>query len=347
MIAPVLEEREMIIVMERQATQDNVDTVVAKITEMGYRPHVSSGEETTIIGVIGHSSPEQLTPLELLPGVERMMPVAKPYKLGSRDFRPRDTVVSVDGVEFGGKELVVIAGPCAVESEEQLWETACAVKEAGARVLRAGAFKPRTSPYSFQGLGKPALELLDQVRRKLGLVVVTEVLTPDDVALVAGHVDMLQVGARNMQNFTLLQEIGRSGHPVLLKRGMSATIEELLMSAEYVLANHNDRVILCERGIRTFESATRFTLDVAAVPVLKHLTHLPVIVDPSHATGKWRYVPAAAKAGIAAGADGLIIEVHPRPAEALSDGPQSLRIDRFQTLMSELAPLAEAVGRTL
>ncbi len=347
MVTQVLEVQDMIIVMEPQAAQEDIDNVVAKIVEMGYRPHVSSGEETTIIGVIGHSSPEQLTPLELLPGVDRMMPVVKPYKLGSRDFRPHNTVVSVGGVQFGGKELIVIAGPCAVESEEQLWETACAVKEAGAVVLRAGAFKPRTSPYSFQGMGKPALELLDQVRRKLGLIVVTEVLTPDDVALVAAHVDMLQVGARNMQNFTLLQEIGRSGHPVLLKRGMSATIEEFLMSAEYVLANHNDRVVLCERGIRTFETSTRFTLDIAAVPVLKHLTHLPVIVDPSHATGKWRYVAAMAKAGIAAGADGLIIEVHPRPAEALSDGPQSLRVDRFVTLMDELVPLAQSVGRTL
>jgi 3-deoxy-7-phosphoheptulonate synthase len=337
----------MIIVMQSHATEDNVDVVVRRVQDLGFRPHVSKGEETTIIGVIGHSSPEQLASLEFLPGVDHMVPVMKPFKLGSRDFRPMDTVVEVDGVRFGGKEVTVIAGPCSVESEDQLWESACAVKASGGRVLRGGAFKPRSSPYSFQGLGKPALEMLDDVRRRLGLVVVSEVLAPDDVELVASHVDILQVGARNMQNFTLLQEIGRSGHPVLLKRGMSATLEELLMSAEYILANGNEGVILCERGIRTFESSTRFTLDITAVPVLKHLTHLPVIVDPSHATGKWIYVGSAAKAAIAVGADGLIIEVHPRPQEALSDGAQSLRLDRFSSLMQELRPLAAAVGRTL
>jgi 3-deoxy-7-phosphoheptulonate synthase len=273
--------------------------------------------------------------------------VTKPFKLGSRDFRPKDTVVAVDGQTFGGTEVVVIAGPCAVESEEQLWETATAVKAAGASVLRAGAYKPRTSPYSFQGLGKEALVLLDRLRRELDLAVVTEVIQPDDVELVARHVDMLQVGARNMQNFSLLQEVGRSGHPVLLKRGISATVEELLMSAEYILANQNDRIILCERGIRTFESSTRFTLDISAVPVLKQLTHLPVIVDPSHAAGKWNLVAPLARAGIAAGADGLIVEVHPRPSEALSDGAQSLKVERFSHLMDELRPLARAVGRTL
>jgi 3-deoxy-7-phosphoheptulonate synthase len=346
-VATVQEARDMIVVMETHATQENVNTVVARIKELGFRPHISQGEATTIIGVIGHTAPEQLESLELLPGVDHMVPVMKPYKLGSRDFRPLDTVVRVDGVEFGGTDVTVIAGPCSVESEDQLWRTAEAVKASGARALRGGAFKPRSSPYSFQGLGKPALEMLDDVRRRLGLVVVSEVLTPDDVDLVASHVDILQVGARNMQNFSLLQEIGRSGHPVLLKRGMSATIEELLMSAEYVLANGNERVILCERGIRTFESATRFTLDITAVPVLKHMTHLPVIVDPSHSTGKWIYVGAAAKAAIAAGADGLIVEVHPRPQEALSDGAQSLRLDRFEGLMQELRPIVSAVGRTL
>lgn len=339
--------QDMIIVMQSHATQAEIDNVAEHVRTMGYQPHVSTGEETTIIGVIGHSSPEQLAALEFLPGVDHMVPVMKPYKLGSRDFRPLNTVVSVDGVSFGTDEIVVIAGPCAVESEEQLWETACAVKAAGARVLRAGAFKPRSSPYSFQGLGRAALEMLNDLRRRLGLVVVSEVLTPDDVSLVASHVDILQVGARNMQNFTLLQEIGRTGHPVLLKRGMSATLEELLMSAEYVLANGNDRIVLCERGIRTFETSTRFTLDISAVPVLKHLTHLPVIVDPSHAAGKWKFVAPIAKAGLAAGADGLIVEVHPRPTEALSDGPQSLRLDRFEQLMSELRPLAAAIGRTL
>lgn len=348
MAAQLVEEvRDVIIVMQSHASRKDVENVIAHIEGMGYRPHVSTGEETTIIGVIGHSAPEQLASLEFLPGVDHMVPVSKPYKLGSRDFHPPDSIVDVGSVRFGARELVVIAGPCAVESEEQLWETANAVKAAGARVLRAGAFKPRTSPYSFQGLGKSALEMLDDVRRKLGLLVVTEVISADDVSMVAEHVDMLQIGARNMQNFSLLHEVGRSGHPVLLKRGMSATLEELLMSAEYVLSNGNARVVLCERGIRTFENATRFTFDVAAVPVLKHLTHLPVIVDPSHATGKWKFVPATAKAGIAAGADGLIVEVHPRPTEALSDGPQSLRFDRFQTLMHELVPLASAVGRSL
>jgi 3-deoxy-7-phosphoheptulonate synthase len=347
MIATLGEAIDMIVIMQSHATHEQIEGVVARVQEMGYRPHVSEGEETTVIGIIGHSAPEQLASLEFLPGVDRMVQVTKPFKLGSRDFSPKDTIVPVDGVNFGNKNLIIIAGPCAIESEEQLWETATAVKAAGAQVLRAGAFKPRSSPYSFQGLGKAGLVMLDEVRRKLGLAVVTEVLTPDDVDLVAGYVDMLQVGARNMQNFSLLQEVGRSGHPVLLKRGMSATVEELLMSAEYILANHNSKVILCERGIRTFENSTRFTLDITAVPVLKHLTHLPVIVDPSHATGKWTFVPAAAKAGIAAGADGLIVEVHPRPAEALSDGPQSLRLDRFAHLMSELKPLAAAVGRTL
>jgi len=343
----VREAQDMIIVMKSHATPEEVHGVVRHVCDLGFKPHVSEGEETTIVGVIGHSAPEQLAPLEFLPGVDHMVQVTKPYKLGSRDFRPRDTVVAVDGVRFGADELVVIAGPCAVESESQLWETAKAVRDTGTRVLRAGAFKPRTSPYSFQGLGRQALDMLDDVRRGLGMSVITEVLSPEDVELVAQHADILQVGARNMQNFSLLQEVGRSGHPVLLKRGMSATIEELLMSAEYILATGNSNVILCERGIRTFETATRFTLDISAVPVLKHSTHLPVLVDPSHATGKWRFVGAAAKAAVAAGADGLMIEVHPRPAEALSDGPQALRCDRFATLMSELAPLATAVGRTL
>lgn len=347
MIAVVEEIGDMIIVMQSSAGPEHIRNVVARVRELGYRPNVSEGEETTIIGVIGHSSPDQLASLEFMPGVDRMVPVTKPYKLGSRDFRPKSTVVQVGNVRFGGEELVMIAGPCSVESADQLWETARAVKATGAQVLRGGAFKPRSSPYSFQGLGKPALEMLQQVGHELGLQVITEVLTPDDVSLVASYADVLQIGARNMQNFSLLQEVGRSGHPVLLKRGMSATVEDLLMSAEYILANGNDNVILCERGIRTFENSTRFTLDISAIPVLKHLTHLPVIVDPSHATGKWAFVPAVAKAGIAAGADGLIIEVHPRPEEALSDGPQSLKLDRFARLMTELKPLAAAVGRSL
>lgn len=347
MVALIEEARDMIVVMQQHATPDQVDGVVARIRSLGYRPHVSEGEETTVIGIIGHSSAEDVESLEFLPGVDHLLPVLKPYKLGSRDFHPIDSVVTVGDVVFGGERLVIIAGPCAVESEEQLWETATAVKAAGARVLRAGAFKPRSSPYSFQGLGECALKMLDRVRKELDLIVITEVLSPDDVHLVGEHVDILQVGARNMHNFALLSEIGRSRYPVMLKRGMSATIEELLMSAEYILAGGNAEVILCERGIRTFETATRFTLDINAVPVLKHLTHLPVLVDPSHATGKWTLVPAAARAAVAAGADGLIVEVHPRPAEALSDGAQSLRVDRFQELMAQLAPIAGAVGRSL
>lgn len=347
MVVVAQEAQNMIIVMQSHAVEEQIDNVVTKIEALGYRAHVSEGEETTIVGVIGHSSPEQLSSLEFLPGVDHMVQVTKPYKLGSRDFRPWNTVVDVNGVQFGGEAVTVIGGPCSVESEEQLWETARAVKDAGCRVIRGGAFKPRSSPYSFQGLGEAALQMLDTVRRELGLVVVSEVLTPDDVELVARHVDILQVGARNMQNFALLQEIGRCNHPVLLKRGMSATIEELLMSAEYILANGNPNVILCERGIRTFENSTRFTLDISAVPVLQHLTHLPVLVDPSHATGKWRFVAPVARAAVAAGADGLLVEVHPRPLEALSDGPQSLRIDRFQSLMHELRPVARAVGRSL
>jgi 3-deoxy-7-phosphoheptulonate synthase len=333
--------------MQANATSAQVDNVMAHIRTLGFRPHISQGEETTIVGIIGHSAPEQLASLEFLPGVDHMVQVTKPYKLGSRDFHPSDSVVRVGDVCIGGEAITMIAGPCAVESEEQVWETAQAVKAAGAKVLRAGAFKPRTSPYSFQGMGKAALEILDNIRRELGILVITEVVAPDDVELVTRYVDILQVGARNMQNFSLLQEVGRSGHPVLLKRGMSATVEELMMSAEYVLANHNPNVILCERGIRTFETSTRFTLDITAVPVLKHSTHLPVIIDPSHATGKWIYVASAARAGIAAGADGLIVEVHPRPTEALSDGAQSLRTDRFVDLMDQLRPIAAAMGRTI
>ena len=316
------EVRDMIVVMQSHATPEEIHNVVEHVKQLGYRPHLSEGEETTVIGVIGHTAPEQLASLEFLPGVDHMVPVTKPYKLGSRDFHPVDSVVPVDGVTFGGETVVIIAGPCAVENEDQLWETARAVQTAGARVLRGGAYKPRSSPYSFQGLGKTALSMLDDVRRNLGLVVITEVLTPDDVELVARHVDILQVGARNMQNFALLQEIGRSGHPVLLKRGMSATLEELLMSAEYILANGNDRVILCERGIRTFETSTRFTLDISAVPVLKHLTHLPVIVDPSQGCGRADLVRVLCRGAIAMGADGLLIEVHPHPAES-GDRPLS------------------------
>jgi 3-deoxy-7-phosphoheptulonate synthase len=273
--------------------------------------------------------------------------VARPFKRASRDFHPQDTVVPINGVQVGGEQVIVMAGPCAVESEEQLLESARAVKEAGAHVLRGGAFKPRTSPYSFQGLGEKGLRLLAQARAETGLPIVTEVMEPQTVPLVTTFADILQVGARNMQNYALLHAVGEAQRPVLLKRGMMSTIEELLMAAEYILSHGNNRVMLCERGIRTFETYTRNTLDISAVPMLKRLTHLPVVVDPSHGTGKWELVEPMARAAVAAGADGLMIEVHPHPEEALSDGAQSLKPERFAALMQSLRPIAEAVGRTL
>jgi 3-deoxy-7-phosphoheptulonate synthase len=337
----------MIIVMQRNASHQTVENVVNHVHDMGYRAHVSAGEETVIIGVIGHSRPDQLFSLADLPGVDHLLPVTKPYKLASREFSPLNSLIQVEDVTFGTDEVIIMAGPCAVEDEKQLWETATAMKEEGIRIIRGGAFKPRSSPYSFQGLGVKGLEMLDAMRKELGLLVVSEVLAEDQVELVCKHVDILQIGTRNMQNFALLQAAGKSGHPVLLKRGMSATLEEFLQAAEYILAQNNPNVILCERGIRTFEPATRNTLDISAVPVLKHLTHLPIVVDPSQATGRWSFVGPVARASVAAGADGLIIEVHPRPNEALSDGAQSLRIDRFRQLMVELRAIAVAIGRTV
>lgn len=345
-MAPV-ETKDMIVVMRRNASHQHVENVVKHVHEMGYRAHVSAGEETVIIGVIGHSRPDQLHPLADLPGVDHMLPVTKPYKLASRDFSPLDSLIQVEDVTFGTEEVIVMAGPCAVEDEQQLWETAEAMREEGIRIMRGGAFKPRSSPYSFQGLGARGLEMLDALRKQTGILVVSEVLAEDQVDLVASHVDILQIGTRNMQNFSLLQAAGRSGHPILLKRGMSATLEEFLQAAEYILANNNPNVILCERGIRTFETSTRNTLDISAVPVLQWLTHLPVIVDPSQATGRWSFVGPVARASVAVGADGLLIEVHPRPYEALSDGAQSLRLDRFHDLMIELRAIASAIGRSV
>jgi len=275
------------------------------------------------------------------------VPVLRPYKLASRDFQPEDSKISINGHVFGDKKVVVMAGPCSVESLAQMQETAAAIKDAGAHLLRGGAFKPRTSPYSFQGMGEEGLKIMAQVREETGMHIVTEVMAPEQVGLVGEYADMLQIGTRNMQNYALLNEVGRSGKPVLLKRGMMSTIEELLMSAEYIMSNGNHKVVLCERGIRTFEKYTRNTLDINAVPVLKELTHLPVVVDPSHATGRWTLVKAASKAAVAAGADGLIIEVHPNPAEAFSDGEQSLKPERFVELMEEVRRVAEAVGRTI
>lgn len=337
----------MIIVMQKGATTRQIANITARVEQLGRQVHLSQGEERTIIGVVGDGRPIDRTQFELMDGVEKIVPILSPFKLASRDFRPQDTVVALNGIKAGGNKVVIMAGPCAVESREQLLETARIVRDAGATVLRGGAFKPRSSPYSFQGLGLEGLKLLAEARRETGLLVVTEVISPETVPLVSTYADILQVGARNMQNFALLHAVGEAQRPVLLKRGMMSTMEELLMSAEYILSHGNDRVILCERGIRTFEPYTRNTLDINAVPMLKQLTHLPVFVDPSHGTGKWSLVGPVARAAVAAGADGLEIEVHPDPEQAMSDGAQSLKPERFTRLMEELRAVAAAVGRTL
>ena len=343
----------MIVIMKQDATGAQIANVTARIEQLGCGVHLSEGEERTIIGIIGNGRPLDRAQIERMDGVERTVPILRPFKLASRDFHPKDTIVSIglersaNGLAVGGKQLVVMAGPCAVESHDQLLETAQAVKSANAHVLRGGAFKPRTSPYSFQGLGEEGLRILATVRQETGLPIVTEVMSPQQVPLVSAYADILQIGARNMQNYALLHAVGEAQRPVLLKRGMMSTLEELLMSAEYILSHGNDRIILCERGIRTFERYTRNTLDISAVPLLKQLSHLPVIVDPSHGTGKWELVGPVSRAAVAAGADGLLIEVHPHPEKALSDGAQSLKPARFTELMHSLRPVAEAVGRTL
>jgi len=337
----------MIVVMKPGATGAQIANVTARIEQWGCRAHISEGQEHTIIGVIGNGRPLDREQLERMSGVARTVPILRPFKLASRDFHPQSTVVKIDGISVGGKQLVVMAGPCAVENREQLLEAARAVKEAGTHVLRGGAFKPRTSPYSFQGLGEEGLRILAEARKETGLPIVTEVMEPQMVPLVMMYADILQIGARNMQNYALLHAVGEAQRPVLLKRGMMSTVEELLMAAEYILSHGNERIILCERGIRTFEQYTRNTLDISAVPLLKQLSHLPVIVDPSHGTGKWELVEPLSRAAVAAGADGLLIEVHPHPEEALSDGAQSLKPSRFAQLMEGLRPVAEAVGRTL
>jgi 3-deoxy-7-phosphoheptulonate synthase len=336
----------MIIVMKHHASPEQIAAVRARIEELGYRAEVSIGQERAIIGVIGDDRPINRGQFEALDGVEKTVPILHPFKLASRDFSPDDTVVALNGVRVGGERVVIAAGPCAVESREQMLEIAHAVKEAGATALRGGAFKPRTSPYSFQGLGEKGLEILAEAREVTDLPIITEVMAPEQVPLVARYANALQIGARNMQNFSLLRAAGESGHPVLLKRGHMATIEELLMAAEYILACGNRRLMLCERGIRTFERYTRNTTDINAVPVIKRLSHLPVILDPSHSTGKWEYVIAVARAGVAAGADGLIVEVHTHPEAALSDGPQSLRPEKFAQLVADVRRVAEAVART-
>jgi len=335
----------MMIIMNIEATQAQIDAVVVRIEANGFKAHLSRGEERTIIGVVGNEPYKTREQFIFLPGVDRIVPISRPYKIASREFIQENTVFPLDGIQMGGDQVVLIAGPCAVESRSQLLECAIAVKEAGAQALRGGAYKPRSSPYSFQGLGEEGLEILAEARQVTGLPVVTEVMAPEMVPLVAKYADVLQIGARNMQNFALLHAAGESQQPVLLKRGNSATIEELLMAAEYILSHGNRRVILCERGIRTFETATRNTTDINAVPVLKSLTHLPVILDPSHSTGRWEYVMPIARAAIAAGADGLIIEVHPNPAEALSDGGQSLKPEKFAALVTQVRAIARDVGR--
>jgi 3-deoxy-7-phosphoheptulonate synthase len=337
----------MIIVLRPDATDAQVDHIVKKLKSLGLQAHISKGTERTVIGAIGDETVLQTLPFAAIPGVETAHAILKPYKLASREFRRENTVIKVGNVEIGNKRIVVMAGPCAVESKALLVETAKEIKAAGASFIRGGAFKPRTSPYSFQGLGEEGLNYLAEAREQTGLPVITEVMDPRDMEAIMQYADIVQIGARNMQNFRLLKEVGEYRKPVVLKRGMSATIKELLMSAEYIMSGGNHNVILCERGIRTYETATRNTLDLSAVPVLKHLTHLPVIVDPSHAVGKWDLVAPMAKAAVAAGADGLIIEVHPNPEEALSDGEQSLKPRKFKQLMVELRPIALAVGREI
>lgn len=331
--------------MRSDATQEQIASVVERVEKNDCRAHLSRGTERTVIGAIGNGRVVDPSQFIQLPGVFQVMPISRPYKLASREFSPDNTVFPLDGVMMGSEEVIIIAGPCSVESRTQILETAQAVKEAGARALRGGAFKPRTSPYSFQGMGEEGLKLLAEAREITGLPIVTEAMSPEQIPLVVKYADVIQIGARNMQNYALLHAAGESQHPVLLKRGMSATIEELLMAAEYILSHGNRRVILCERGIRTFETATRNTTDINSIPVLKSLTHLPIILDPSHSTGHWELVTAVSRAGVAAGADGLIVEVHPNPADAASDGGQSLKPERFAEMVTQVRAIAQAIGR--
>lgn len=337
----------MIVVMAPSATKENLDNVLAKIESFNLRTHLSTGDERTIVGVIGDKKIIANLEMEMMDGVEKTVRITEKYKLVSREFNPVDTVIDVDGVKIGGNELVVMAGPCAVENLEQLRESARVVKDCGAKILRGGAFKPRTSPYDFQGLGEEGLKFLRQTADEFGLKVVTEIVDGSDIDLLEKYSDILQVGARNMQNFQMLKVLGKSKKPVMLKRGLSATITEWLNAAEYILSGGNDKVIFCERGIRTYETFTRNTLDLSAVAAIKELSHLPIIVDPSHGTGRRNMVAPMSKAAIAAGADGLMIEVHPHPEKALSDGNQSLAPKDFKALMSGLDAIASAVGKTL
>ena len=336
----------MIVEMSKGATKEQVDHVVDRAHSLGFEVQLNIGTEKTVVAILGSDTGKAETDVfAVLPGVENVSRVMKPYKLASREFHPRASKIDVSGVEIGGRRVVIMAGPCAVESEKQLMDTAKAVKELGASVVRGGAFKPRTSPFSFQGLEHDALRMLAKVKSDLGIPVITEVVDIQNIGIVAEHADIIQVGARNMQNFALLKELSKLRHPILLKRGFSATVTEWLTAADYLLAQGNRRVILCERGIRSFEDSIRFSVDISSIAVVKRFSHLPVIVDPSHAAGHFTYVPSIAKAAIAAGADGLLIEVHPNPEEALVDGLQSLNLPNFERLMAELRPIAEAVGR--
>ncbi len=331
----------MIVVMRKDCTEKQIEDIKGRIERENLEAHISKGMERTVIGVIGNPQPELKDALEFMEGVTEVVIVSRPFKLPSREFHPDDTVINVGGVEIGGGELVVMAGPCAVESREQLLECARVVKETGGQILRGGAYKPRTSPYSFRGLGRDGLDLLAEAREETGLPVITEVLSPQDVELVARTTDILQIGARNMQNFILLDEVGKVGKPVMLKRGFSATIEEWLLAAEYIMAQGNQEVILCERGIRTFETYTRNTLDLSAIPVVRKRSHLPIITDPSHATGKWYLVPPLALASAAAGSHGIMVEIHPHPEAALCDGAQALTFDTFRGVMRDLAAISQ------
>ncbi|MDI6604589.1 3-deoxy-7-phosphoheptulonate synthase [Aceticella autotrophica] len=335
----------MVIVMKADATDKQISEMLDFLTSLELKVHISRGEERTVIGIIGDKKKLKDKPLELMEGVEKVVPIVESYKMVSRTFKPESTIINVDGVEIGGKDIIIMAGPCAVESREQLFESAEAVKKAGARFLRGGAFKPRTSPYSFQGLEEEGLKMLREARELTGLKIVTEVMDIHSIDLVSEYADVLQIGARNMQNFSLLKEIGKIQKPVLLKRGIAATIDEWLNAAEYILSEGNKNVIFCERGIRTFETYTRNTLDLSAVPIIKKLSHLPIIVDPSHGTGKSELVAPMSKAAIAAGADGLMIEVHPDPKNALSDGVQSLTPEAFKMLTDEIKAISRIIGR--
>jgi 3-deoxy-7-phosphoheptulonate synthase len=337
----------MIIVMEPGSAKERIEAVLERIEELGYKAHPIIGVERTVIGCVGHEDKSPLNQLESMPGVEAAIPILKPYKLVGREIKPEPSVLDIGGVQVGGSNLTLIAGPCSVESRQQILEVAHAVKEAGAQFLRGGAFKPRTSPYAFQGLRGEGLDYLVEAREATGLKIVTELVSVEDLPLMKDAVDVIQIGARNCQNYALLNAVGQAQKPVLLKRGMSTLISEFLMAAEYILSQGNTNVILCERGLRTFETATRFTLDLNAIPVIKGLSHLPILADPSHGTGHWQYVEAMARASVAAGADGLIIEVHPSPKDALSDGPQSLKPEKFFKVIQEVRKIAEAMGREL